>query len=147
MSSTQECFALMLAGGNFRRMGEITWWGTFIFYWSWVSLSFVILMNIVISILTESHIEATRVIDAMVARKSDSDDMLDQSDTEDDSIQLEDVEEQEDPPDLHDRMTTLENSMDQMLRMLADVHKDQQQLLLSLHPAASTGADASIDAS
>ena len=129
----------MLAGGDFRKMESISRWGTFFFYWSWVLLSFVILMNIVISILTESHIEATKLIERIEEDKSkakralnDEDEVSGDDDNETDVQAVEEDGEHGDslPRELDDRMAALERQMDVMVRML----EDQQQFLRSLAP-------------
>ena len=61
-SSAQACFALMLGGGDFGRMYTVTGTGTNIFYWSWVLLGLLIIMNLVIAILSVGHERASKVI-------------------------------------------------------------------------------------
>ena len=61
-SSAQACFALMLGGGDFGRMYTVTATGTNIFYWSWVLLGLLIIMNLVIAILSVGHERASKVI-------------------------------------------------------------------------------------
>ena len=61
-SSAQACFALMLGSGDFARMQTVTHAGTVIFYWSWMLLGLLIIMNLMISILSVGHERATKVI-------------------------------------------------------------------------------------
>ena len=61
-NSAQACFALMLGGDNFGRMDAVTHKGTLVFYWSWVFLGLLILMNLILSILIEGHLEARELI-------------------------------------------------------------------------------------
>jgi hypothetical protein len=109
----------MVAGGDFRRMAEISWWGTCIFYWSWLSLSFVILMNIVISILTESHIAATRVIeyiDEFKLDKGNSEDEISEDDHDDEDGTASDDDADGRPWD--ERAAALESLLRTMLQEL-----------------------------
>lgn len=61
-SSAQACFALMIGGGDFGRMQTVTENGTTIFYWSWIVLGLLIIMNLVIAILEVGHERAAEVI-------------------------------------------------------------------------------------
>ena len=110
----------MVAGGDFRRMSEISWWGTCIFYWTWLALSFIILMNIVISILTESHIAATRVIGYIEEFKLDEDNIADEQteDNQDDENSTESDDDADDHQWDPDRVAALENLLRTMLQDL-----------------------------
>jgi hypothetical protein len=61
-SSAQSCFALMLGGGDFARMQTVNETGTMVYYWSWISLGLLIIMNLIIAILSAGHERATSVI-------------------------------------------------------------------------------------
>ena len=61
-SSAQACFALMLGSGDFSRMQTVTAMGTNIFYWSWILLGLLIIMNLIIAILSKGHERASSVI-------------------------------------------------------------------------------------
>eukprot|EP01043_Picozoa_sp_COSAG02_P100141 COSAG02_NODE_36232_length_457_cov_0.994413_1_plen_79_part_10 len=61
-SSAQACFALMLGAGDFARMQTVTVAGTTVFYWSWIVLGLLIVMNLVIAILSAGYERATKVI-------------------------------------------------------------------------------------
>ena len=60
--SAQSCFALMLGGGDFARMQTVTVHGTTVFYWSWIVIGLLVIMNLVIAVLEFGHERATDVI-------------------------------------------------------------------------------------